>query len=676
MRSGMYPKLALQNIGKNRRFYFPYLLTGLLTVAMFYNMLFISTSKDISKMPGANSLKFLLALGSIVVGLFAFIFLIYTNSFLIKRRHKELGLYNILGMEKRHIARILSWEMLFTCLITIPAGLLFGILLSKLLMLLLFRMLFFEVHFGFSVEPSAIIITCILFSAIYMVALIGNLVKVRLSNPIELIREGRSGEREPKTKWLITVIGILTLGGGYTIALTTESPLEALLLFFIAVILVIIGTYSLFTAGSIALLKLLRKNRNFYYKAGHFISVSGMMYRMKRNAAGLANICILSTMVLVMISTTVCMYIGVEDALVYRFPNDISFSVALDHPVTPEEVRNILLEEVERSALAPELIYDYTSLSFSVDANVSVLEANEVNYSYKSEYVTVLTAEEYKKLTGSDIGPEKGQVMAVSLVRPYSWDSVTILGNKYSIAQWLDDFPFDGGYYNAYVNDAFVFIVPDKQDLEAICAAQIDAYGDHASSYVWSIGIDLDGSDEDIRSCYASMLSALSKNRPYSYSYTDSSGAELTAEYHVSQSLCRQAAADEFYSLYGGLLFLGLFLGALFLMATVLIIYYKQISEGYEDKERYEIMQKIGMSRDEVKTSIRSQILTVFFLPLAGAIVHLAAAFKMITKLMLVLNLSNIVLFAVCTLGTIIVFAVVYAVVYSLTARTYYKIVG
>ena len=543
-------------------------------------------------------------------------------------------------------------------------------------MLLLFRMLFFEVHFGFSVELSAIFITCILFFAIYLVALLGNLVRVRLSNPIELIREGQAGEREPKTKWLITIISILTLGGGYMIALITESPLEAIFLFFVAVILVIIGTYCLFTAGSIALLKLLRKNRSYYYQAKHFTSVSGMMYRMKRNAAGLANICILSTMVLVMISTTVCMYIGVEDALEYRYSNDIFFTVSLEHPITPDEARGILLEEVEKSKLTPEWIFDYTSLSFAVHAEGSVLKANEFNNSYEAEYVTVLTAEEYRKLTGVDVKPEKGQVMAISHVRPYNWGSVTLLGNKYRIAKWIDDFPFNEGYYNAYVNDAFVFIVPDKQDLEAIYASQLDAYGEFAGSYSWSIGINLDGSNEDIRNCFASMLSALSEKRPFIYSYTDNSGTELTAEYYVSLSLCRQAAAEEFYSLYGGLLFLGLFLGALFLMATVLIIYYKQISEGYEDKERYVIMQKIGMSRDEVKTSIRSQILTVFFLPLAGAIIHLAAAFKMITKLMLVLNLSNVLLFAICTIGTIVVFAFVYAIVYTLTARTYYRVVG
>lgn len=676
MRSSMYPKLALQNIGKNRRFYFPYLLTGLLTVAMFYNLLFISASRDINKMPGATSLKFILVLGSIVVGIFAVIFLIYTNSFLIKRRHREIGLYNILGMEKKHIAKILCWEMLFTCLITIPAGLLFGILLSKLLLLLLFRMLFFEVHFGFSVEPSSIIITSVLFSAIYVIALIGNLIKVKLSNPIELIRAGQVGEKEPKTKWLITIIGILTLGAGYTIALVTESPLDALLLFFVAVILVIIGTYCLFTAGSIALLKLLRKNKNFYFKAKHFTSVSGMMYRMKQNAVGLANICILSTMVLVMISTTVCLYIGVEDALQYRYPNDIFFSVNLDHPITPDKVRSIVLKEVEKSGMIPETLFDYTNLSFTVESNGSVLVPHNMNFSAGAVFITVLTADEYEKLTGVATSLDKGQVIACGLTRPFNWDSVTLLDNEYRIVQWIDDFPYSDGTYNAYVMDAFVFVVPDIQDLENLYAAQLNAYGDFASSYTWSIGIDLDGSNEDIRNCFTNMLSSLSEQKPFKYSYVDRSGDEITGEYKIYYSLCRQAASEEFYSLYGCLLFLGLFLGVLFLMATVLIIYYKQISEGYEDKERYEIMQKIGMSRDEVKKSISSQILTVFFLPLAGAIIHLAAAFKMITKLMIVFNLTNILLFALCSIGTILVFALVYAIVYTLTARTYYKIVG
>ncbi|WP_406542331.1 FtsX-like permease family protein [Clostridium ljungdahlii] len=318
-----YPRLAVINIKKNSKTYFPFILTCICTIMMFYIMHAISINKGLDGASGSESLKTLLFLGTIVIGIFSAIFLFYTNSFLIKRRKKEIGLYNVLGLEKKHIAKILFFECIFTSVISLTAGLIGGIILNKLMFLLLIKMLNFKVSFGFSISVPSIIKTLIVFCSIFFVTLLSNLFQIKILKPIELLKGSEQGEKEPKTKWIMTIIGLAALCGGYGIALNVKSPLAALNLFFGAVILVMIGTYALFTAGSIAVLKFLRKQKNFYYKTGHFISVSGMMYRMKQNAVGLANICILSTAVLVMLSTTISLYAGMEDILKLRYPRDI-----------------------------------------------------------------------------------------------------------------------------------------------------------------------------------------------------------------------------------------------------------------------------------------------------------------------------------------------------------------
>lgn len=675
MRKGLfYQKLALQNIVRNRRFCLPYILTGLLTVAMFYNMIFVTTSKDLKNMPGAGNLSFILLLGSVIVSLFSVVFILYTNSFLMKRRQKELGLYNILGMEKKHIAKMLLWETFYTAIISIIGGLLAGILLSKLLLLALYRLLFFTVHFGFSVNPFAIAITAGVFAVIYLLTLLYNLFRLTISNPIDLLKGGNVGEKEPKSKWLITLIGLVTLGTGYYIALTTESPLDAILLFFIAVILVIIGTYCLFTSGSIVLLKLLKKNKKYYYQAKHFTAISGMLYRMKQNAVGLANICILSTMVLVMVSTTVCMYIGVEDALDTRFPHDVSFVLRTDEPTFDSSgFRDAVLAEADKAGMEVQNLVQYKSLSFAASAadSVFILKTEDNMSSSRLDYVEIMTADEYEKLTGHHEELEPDQIL-IYCNNKYDWDTVTFPNKQYKIVKWLDDFNLQSDF-DSYVKNVFFIVTANNDVLRDLYKAQLEAYDKNASSIEWCLSFDLDGDENKIIDCYKSMLTSAGQYKEGTI--IDENGKEAKVLPTSFYSSCKQAYRNEFYSLYGGLLFLGLFLGALFLMATVLIIYYKQISEGYDDKDRFEIMQKVGMSKNEVKNTIKSQILTVFFLPLVCTIIHIAAAFKMITRLMVVLNLNNVGLFALCTAGTIAVFAIGYAVIYRLTARTYYKIV-
>lgn len=658
-----FPKMAAGNLVRNRRFEFPYLLTGLITVAMFYNMTFLTFHEELKNMPGGATIPTIMNLGTMVVGLFAVIFLLYTNTFLMKRRHKEIGLYNILGMSKRHIAVVMLWETVYTCLITVVGGLLLGILLSKLMLLLLYKILFFSVSFGFMVSWKSVGITAVLFVAIYLVALLLNLLHVHLSKPVELLKGGSVGEKEPKTKVLLAILGVVTLGAGYYIAITTESPLEALMLFFLAVILVIIGTYCLFTAGSIAFLKTMKKRKNYYYQAKHFIGISGMLYRMKQNAVGLANICILSTMVLVMISTCVCLYIGTGDALNAMYPHDIIYSQSWQDSGnrSKEEVRVQIQEALDKAGMEPTHVQEVDQLttvnSMPEEATLGGVDPNAGVMDLSNTVTTlVVTAEGYRQMTGNTLNLAPGEAAIYTTESQGEWEQISFLGLSFSIKTWLPEAPAITveGYSERYI----FLVVADDAAMEAVYQQQMLDGGGLASNIYWEYSLDFDGvSKEEMLQLYQTLRSSV---------LSDTGDNTLS---------CRDAQEVDFYSLYGSLLFLGLFLGALFLMATVLIIYYKQISEGYEDKERFAIMEKVGMSQQQVRTAIRSQVRMVFFLPLLGAIIHLAASFKMISKLMAALGLQNIPLFALCCAGTVAAFAVGYFIIYHLTARTYYKIV-
>lgn len=655
--------MAAGNLVRNRRFVFPYLLTGLITVAMFYNMTFLAFHKEINNMPGGATIPTIMSLGTGVVGIFAVIFLLYTNTFLMKRRHKEIGLYNILGMSKRHIAVVMLWETVYTCLITVVGGLLLGILLSKLMLLLLYKILFFSVSFGFMVSWKSVGITAVLFVAIYLVALLLNLLHVHLSKPVELLKGGSVGEKEPKTKVLLAILGVVTLGAGYYIAITTESPLEALMLFFLAVILVIIGTYCLFTAGSIAFLKAMKKRKNYYYQAKHFIGISGMLYRMKQNAVGLANICILSTMVLVMISTCVCLYIGTGDALNAMYPHDIIYSQSWQDSGnrSKEEVRVQIQEALDKAGMEPTHVQEVDQLttvnSMPEEATLGGVDPNAGVMDLSNTVTTlVVTAEGYRQMTGNTLNLAPGEAAIYTTESQGEWEQISFLGLSFSIKTWLPEAPAITveGYSERYI----FLVVADDAAMEAVYQQQMLDGGGLASNIYWEYSLDFDGvSKEEMLQLYQTLRSSV---------LSDTGDNTLS---------CRDAQEVDFYSLYGSFLFLGLFLGALFLMATVLIIYYKQISEGYEDKERFAIMEKVGMSQQQVRTAIRSQVRMVFFLPLLGAIIHLAASFKMISKLMAALGLQNIPLFALCCAGTVAAFAVGYFIIYHLTARTYYKIV-
>lgn len=662
-----YPHLAVTNVLRNNQFYLPYLLTNIATVAMFYILAYLSFDDTLASFPSANNVQVMMGLGCIIVAIFSAILVFYTNSFVMKRRQHELGLYSILGMETRHIARLLRVEALFLGAFSLICGLAAGIVLSKLMLMLLFKLLHFPVALGFSISIVGIAMTTVLFAGLFLLVLLHNLIQLRRAKPVELLRSSSVGEREPKVKWLLALVGVVTLVAGYVMANTIRSPLEALTYFFFAVVLVIIGTYCIFTAGSIAVLKLLRANKHYYYKPQHFTTVSGLLYRMKQNAVGLASICILSTMLLVTVSTTVCLYLGVESALKESFPRDINYSINLTEDQTAEQATKTLEQEIQKTGYQAENLLTYTSLSFPAVLSSShelSLDGEQIRAQSIVSTVCVITAEDYNRYQKTPLSLSKGQVTCYS--EGAELDDNFQLGNqKFTIAQRLTDTPLP--FYDAYRNltnyvSIHYLVVADEETLQELYQAETKAFATEGGNtqltdLYYTYCFDLDATDEEIEQCYS----------------------QFSPEFHSAYSYaCRQSTALEFYTVYGGFLFLGLFLGLLFLLGTVLIIYFKQISEGYDDQKRYEIMQKVGLSEREVRRSVHSQILLVFFLPLVTAMIHVFGAFHMITKLLQLFLYAKTMtsqFFLTCTLGTLAGFAVIYALVYWATAHTYYKIV-
>lgn len=674
MSRGLYARLAAVNIKKNGQFYFPYLLTGILTVAMFYIMCALQDNPDLQEMRGGADLKMIFGLGIGVIGIFAFIFLFYTNSFIIKRRKKELGIYNILGMEKKHLSHVLFLETLFTAVCAIGGGLISGILFNKLMCMLLYRLMGGSGAIGFYVSAKGIEKAFILFAGIYFLTLLYNMMQIKLANPIQLLSGGNVGEREPKTKWLLAVLGIICVGTGYYIAITVKNPLSVLLLFFVAVVLVIIGTYCLFTAGSIALLKLLRKKKSYYYQAKHFSAVSGMLYRMKQNAVGLANICILSTMVLVMVSGTVCLYMGTEDEINQRYPMDINTTVYYDAVSTDfTELTDVVKQTAEDMGHRMKDMEAYSYLSIMARReegrilfDKGFFATTDMNH---GAMLYLITQEVYEEQYDQGNPQLREDEVVVCSKDGWSFPTLTIGEKTYTVKTDGKLFEPNDEMLESMIGTILYVVVKDNTALDEIYRMQKAAYGEDASTCNFQLGINIDGTREEKIACGEAV-------RAQASAWAEGKAQNGDGGIYRAYTESREANRDSFRAMYSGFLFLGIFLGAMFLMITVLIIFYKQISEGYDDRERFVIMEKVGMSNEEVKATIRSQIRTVFFLPLATAAIHVTAAFPMIRRLLLILNMANVGLFALCMLGTIIIFALIYFAVFLLTSRTYYRLVG
>ena len=636
MRKGIFSKLAVQNIRNNKSTYIPYMITCIFCIAMIYMMEFLRDCPTLDQaVRHAAEVRMILSTGEVVVVIFCVIFLIYSNSFLMKRRQKEIGLYNILGLERNHIGIVLLLETIFTTILSLTGGIAIGILASKLSLLLLL-----------------------------------NLRRIHLSRPVELLRGNNTGEREPKAKWLMALLGFICLGIGYYLAITTESPIKAISIFLLAVILVMTGTYLLFTAGSIVILKFLRRRKSFYYKTGNFISISGMLYRMKQNAVGLASICILSTGVLLMISMTVSIYFGMNDIMVNRYPYDTDISIT----GVGEEECQTAIETFEKAISDNKVPVDkkaeeiYLTIISRIDhGQIQIAEPGTLTESGSVLTLSLLRQSEYKKLTGTDPVLQDGEILAWASKMTEKPDSLTVNDSVFSVKKWLENSPLTCGRDIVYRNA--VFVVTDS-DFEKFDRMRTEMYKNTSSAPAGQdltvhLGLDITGSDETKIAYGTPVLDAIKALQD---------NGQLSDNSWITSGI-RAQEYDSYYADNGSLLFIGIFLGSLFLLGTAMIIYYKQISEGYEDQNRFEIMQKVGLSHREVKSSIRRQILMVFFLPLLMAMLHISMAFPLIRRMLLLFGMTNTRLFIGCTAGTVLIFALVYGLIYLMTAKSYYHIV-
>ena len=670
MHKGIFSGLAKQNIRNNKSTYIPYIITCIFCIAMIYMMEFLRDCPTLDQaVRQADEVRMIVFTGEIVVEIFCIIFLIYSNSFLMKRRQKEIGLYNILGLERNHIGIVMFLETIITSIGSFAGGIAAGIIGSKLALLLLLKLLHIPSVLGFYISVKGIFTCLFMFGIVFLMILFLNLAKIHLSRPVELLRGNNTGEKEPAAKWLMALIGFICLGAGYYLAVTTESPIKAITIFLLAVILVMAGTYLLFTAGSIVILKFLRRRKSFYYRTGNFISISGMLYRMKQNAIGLASICILSTGVLLMISMTVSIYFGMNDIMLNRYPYDVDMSVT---SISEDECQTAI--EAFEKAIADnkvpveksvEEIYLDIVCSKNGD-QILIKPANTIRNSDSVLVLSLFTQAEYERLTGISANLNDGEIFAwyPSAVQK---DSVTVDETEFTVKKWLDKNPLTCG--EDAVSDNAVLVVTDE-DFKKFDEMRTEMYKGVSSApagedLTLHLGLDITGSETDkidFGTPVMEVVKDLKKNGGLSENSWITSGI-------------RQQEYESYYADNGSLLFIGIFLGSLFLMGTAMIIYYKQISEGYEDQKRFEIMQKVGLSRREVRSSVRRQILMVFFLPLLMAMLHITMAFPMIRRMLLLFGMTNTKLFIGCTAGTVLIFAVVYGLIYLMTARSYYHIV-
>jgi len=670
MHKGIFSRLAKQNIRNNKSTYIPYIITCIFCIAMIYMMEFLRDCPTLDQaVRQADEVRMIVFTGEIVVEIFCIIFLIYSNSFLMKRRQKEIGLYNILGLERNHIGIVMFLETIITSIGSLAGGIAAGIIGSKLALLLLLKLLHIPSVLGFYISVKGIFTCLFMFGIIFLMILFLNLAKIHLSRPVELLRGNNTGEKEPVVKWLMALIGFICLGAGYYLAVTTESPIKAITIFLLAVILVMAGTYLLFTAGSIVILKFLRRRKSFYYRTGNFISISGMLYRMKQNAIGLASICILSTGVLLMIAMTVSIYFGMNDIMLNRYPYDVDMSVT---SISEEECQTAI--EAFEKAIADnkvpveksvEEIYLDIVCSKNGD-QILIKPANTIRNSDSVLVLSLLDQAEYERLTGISANLNDGEIFAwyPSAVQK---DSVTVDETEFTVKKWMDKNPLTCG--EDAVSDNAVLVVTDE-DFKKFDEMRTEMYKGVSSApagedLTLHLGLDITGSETDkidFGTPVMEVVKDLKKNGGLSENSWITSGI-------------RQQEYESYYADNGSLLFIGIFLGSLFLMGTAMIIYYKQISEGYEDQKRFEIMQKVGLSRREVRSSVRRQILMVFFLPLLMAMLHITMAFPMIRRMLLLFGMTNTKLFIGCTAGTVLIFAVVYGLIYLMTARSYYHIV-
>ena len=674
----LYPKLAWQGIRKNAEMYLPYLLMGILMVGVSYIMNYLTRPALMGALSMGGTTLMVLQMGKIVISVFSVIFLYYCNSFLIRRRMKEFGLYNILGMGKGNIARVMLRETLLTALLVFAGGLLLGLSLSRLVEMALINLL----HADYTVPmelfyPNGVLWVLLLFGGIYVLILLANLLRMRLSNPVALLKSENAGEKPPKANWFFGLVGLLILLSAYYVAAVSQSPLEALIFFFIAVLMVIVATYLLFVSGSVTLCRMLRRNKRYYYQTRHFISVSAMAYRMKRNGAGMATICILCTMVLVILTSTVCLNGGTDSMVDAICPQDVNLTIGLEARNGEENwkrldaMQQMALDVTEEMGLTPENITSQRALvatgkvqngDYGIITDADSLKANVLE-------LTVYPLSVYEQATGETVTLADRELLYASFKTNETFSSMSFYGSApYRMIHAEKELP--KRLLSADYRSAWGCLVVFTNDAEAFRSEITALVGEKSGEAMMmdrlSLHFDLDSeADTDTQEKLVKTLRSEAMNSTGKDFYGMSS---LSVD---TRSLCRR----DYLSLFGGLFFLGMVLGPLFSIAAVLIMYYKQICEGYEDAERFAVMRKVGLTDGEIRRSVNSQVLTVFFAPLLMAGVHMMFAMPMIRLILGAFGLHNDSLFYGIGIGSYVVFAVIYAMMYLLTSRRYYRIV-
>lgn len=655
-----YSKFALNNLVKNKRFILPYILSTIFTIASFYILTSLSLGKNLDKLPqGISATKQVLGFGVIVIAIFSAVFLFYTYSFLIKRRVREFGLYSVLGMTKKQIARILILETIFIAVITLVFGLAFGLLFDKLMLLVLLKLFTAGVSFGFVITPIAVFLTILLFGGIFFLLLIYTVIKISRLKIVALLKEENNGEREPKARFILAILGLGLTGYGYYLAQTIQNPIKAITMFFIAVLAVIFGTYLIFMAVSITVLKLMKNNKTFYYKPKNFISVSGLLYRMKRNAVGLANICILSTMVLVTMGTTSALYAGSEDAYNTRFPRDIIINGYRSTEGKLAEIEKNVKKATQDAGVETKDLVSYNMLNV-----VGRLNGTEINYESeftgsfdKIKTIVVLELKDYNKVSKEQKTLNAGETLLfIDKKGKYEANEITVQGVNLKIKEKLTDFPGALGTAAANIMDTYYVVVKDNADVKKIESALKKK-------------LNISDGEGEIFNYVGFNISDKSKEAKVIENFK-----QLEKEGNIN---IEGKAENEtnFKGFYASFLFIGMFISMIFVVSQVVIMYYKQISEGYEDKGKFGIMRKVGLTDRQIKQSIRSQVLMIFFAPLAVATLHTVVAYPFIEKILKLFLATNNNVFLIALAVTIAVFGVFYLIVYLITSRIYYRII-
>ena len=652
----LLPKMAVTGIRKNAGMYLPYILTTSFSAAVYLIFSCIIQNKMLESAPYAMYLMMLLQIGKVLLGLILLPFLFYTNSFLVKKRKKEFGLYHILGLGKKQTGVMMFVETGIIYAASMVIGSLTALVFGKLLFLTLLRVSGLPVTTTFTMDVKSFLSTFILFGIISLLNLITNLWQIGRANPSELLGDPKKGEKEPKHLIIFSLAGIILLGGGYYTALTAQMNSYIFTNFFLAVFLVIAGTYFLFTAGSISFLKLLKRNKKFYYKKENYVTVSGMLYRMKKSAASLSNICIFSTMVIITLLCTVSLFLGEKGAIKFEFPLDAVYSFDETQNVDMDVVEQNMEEQARQnhSKIKDKVLFRYLSCTNVVSGNI--LKENDTDRNWGNDIIVtrVIPLEDFNRMEGTDYTLEGNEILMFSTTMDFGYDTAVINGTEYPISQELTKTCFESKEPHSYSNRTFYIVMKDWDTIKELGSTMKK---EENRSFRDSLRFNLSGDEKDGQVFYQAFDEYCKTVAGF-----DESSNSIDWKYQTK-------------SMYGGLLFIGIFFGLIFMICLVLIMYYKQISEGMEDKGNFEIMQEVGMDDKDVKSTIHRQIMLVFYMPLVLAVIHTFIGLGLTIKLLYALNLFNTQVILFSALGIILFFAIFYGTSYGITAKAYYKIV-